>query len=87
MYNKLISIIICIFCALCLLSCNQTNTRQNAQQNHQKGTSVYLTDEDITISDNNKQSSDTHDIQIRIGDSIDYTIGVFNNQKQLFMIY
>lgn len=81
MYNKLVSIIISLICAFCLLSCNQTNTQQNAQQNHQKGTSVYLTDKDITISDNNKQSSDTHDIQISIGDSIEYTIGVFNNQK------
>ena len=81
MYNKPISIIISIFCALCLASCDQTNSSQNTQQNHKKGTSVYLTDEDITISNNNKQSTDTHDIQIRIGDSIDYKIGVFNNNK------
>ena len=81
MYNKPISIIISIFCALCLVSCDQTNSSQNTQQNHKTGTTVFLTDEDITISDNNKQSTDTHDIQIRIGDSIDYKIGVFNNNK------
>ncbi len=81
MYNKPISIIISIFCALCLVSCDQTNSSQNTQQNHKTGTAVFLTDEDITISDNNKQSTDTHDIQIRIGDSIDYKIGVFNNNK------
>lgn len=85
MYNKPVSIIISLICSFCLLSCNQTNTQQNVQQNYQIGTSVYLTDEYITIFDNNKQSSDTHDVQIRIGDTIDYTIGVFNNQKTTFI--
>ena len=70
MYNKIFQIIFGI-CAFGLVACNQTRTNRNQ-------TSVSITDDNITISDEYKPS---FSIQIKVGEGISYTKDVKANQK------
>lgn len=74
MSNKVYSIILGLVCTMCLFSCDQTSNQTASK----RATTVSISDESITISDNNK---DALDLQIKVGEQITYTKEVKANQE------
>ena len=74
MSNKVYSIILGLVYTMCLISCDQTSNQTASK----RATTVSISDESITISDNNK---DALDLQIKVGEQITYTKEVEANQE------
>lgn len=67
--------IIALVCAMCFVSCEQPSSQQ---VNSKKGATVSLTEESITISDNNNLS---FELRMNVGDGIAYSKVVEANQE------
>ena len=78
MCNKFVSIILGALSIFGMISCDQTNTQTVLK----KTTSVYITDESLTISDNNKEA---FELQIKLDEHISYTKEVETNQETSFL--